>query len=85
MREPDTARRLPSTLRTDPRCLALLEEQRKILELVNQAKMPLPHWEDADGPTEDMFIHNQDFKGLSWDSFLPTLALRANGCSTRPT
>ena len=60
------------TLRTDPRCLALLEEQRKILEMVKQAKMPLPHWEDADGPTEDMFIHNQDFKGLSWDSFLPT-------------
>jgi Sulfotransferase family len=60
------------TLRTDPRCLALLEEQRNILEIVKQAKMPLPHWEDADGPTEDMFIHNQDFKGLSWDSFLST-------------
>ena len=60
------------TLRTDPRCRALLEEQRKILELVRQAKVPLPHWEDADGPTEDMFIHNQDFKGLSWDSFLST-------------
>jgi hypothetical protein len=57
-------------LRTDPRCLALLEEQRKILEMVQQAKIALPHWEDADGPTEDMFIHNQDFKGLSWDSFL---------------
>ncbi|CQD08258.1 sulfotransferase family protein [Mycobacterium lentiflavum] len=57
-------------LRTDQRCLALLEEQRKILEMVAQAKVPLPHWEDADGPTEDMFIHNQDFKGLSWDSFL---------------
>lgn len=60
------------TLRTDRRCLALLEEQRKILEVVKQAKIPLPHWEDADGPTEDMFIHNQDFKGLSWDSFLST-------------
>ena len=58
------------SLRTDPRCLALLDEQRKILEMVTQAKVPLPHWEDADGPTEDMFIHNQDFKGLSWDSFL---------------
>lgn len=57
-------------LRTDPRCLALLAEQRKILEMVMQAKVALPHWEDADGPTEDMFIHNQDFKGLSWDSFL---------------
>ncbi|MDT5259207.1 MAG: hypothetical protein QOD10_4287, partial [Mycobacterium sp.] len=60
------------TLRTDPRCLALLDEQSKILEFVKQANMPLPHWEDADGPTEDMFIHNQDFKGLSWDSFLST-------------
>lgn len=59
-------------LRTDARCLALLEEQRKILDMVTQAKVPLPHWEDADGPTEDMFIHNQDFKGLSWDSFLST-------------
>ena len=52
--------------------MALLEEQRKILEMVKQANVPLPHWEDADGPTEDMFIHNQDFKGLSWDSFLST-------------
>jgi hypothetical protein len=60
------------TLRTDPRCVAVLEEQRQILEFVKQANMPLPHWEDADGPTEDMFIHNQDFKGLSWDSFLST-------------
>jgi Sulfotransferase family len=59
-------------LRSDPRCLALLEEQSKILAMVTQAKVALPHWEDADGPTEDMFIHNQDFKGLSWDSFLST-------------
>jgi Sulfotransferase family len=60
------------TLRTDPRCLALLEEQQKMLAMVKQANVPLPHWEDADGPTEDMFIHNQDFKGLSWDAFLST-------------
>lgn len=59
-------------LRTDPRCLALLEEQKKVLEFVTQANMALPHWEDADGPTECMFIHNQDFKALSWDAFLPT-------------
>lgn len=60
------------TLRTDPRCLALLEQQQNILKFVKEANMPLPHWEDADGPTEDMFIHNQDFKGLSWDAFLAT-------------
>jgi Sulfotransferase family len=34
--------------------------------------MPLPHWEDADGPTEDMGIHHHDFKALSWDTFQPT-------------
>ncbi|WNG87561.1 sulfotransferase [Mycobacterium sp. ITM-2016-00317] len=60
------------TLRTDQRCLDLLDEQRKMLEMVTAAKVPLPHWEDADGPTEDMFIHNQDFKALSWDAFLHT-------------
>jgi Sulfotransferase family len=60
------------TLRTDPRCLALLADQKHIVEYAIKAKMPLPHWEDADGPTEDMFLHAQDFKGLSWDSFLST-------------
>jgi hypothetical protein len=58
------------TLRTDPRCVALLEQQKGIVDYAIGAKMPLPHWEDADGPTEDMFLHAQDFKGLSWDSFL---------------
>jgi Sulfotransferase family len=61
-----------ATLRTDPRCLALLEQQKAIVDYAMQAKMPLPHWEDADGPTEDMFLHAQDFKGLSWDAFLST-------------
>ena len=69
MRAPHPAGRYRD-VRTDPRCLTLLGEQAKILEMVTKAKVALPHWEDADGPTEDMFIHNQDFKGLSWDSFL---------------
>ena len=60
----------PETHRTDPRCLAMLEEQAEILTFVHEAKMPLPHWEDADGPTEDMFIHTQDFKGLAWDAYM---------------
>jgi hypothetical protein len=59
------------TLRNDPRCLAMLDEQKKILEMLKQIDLPIPHWEDADGPTECMFIHNQDFKGLSWDAFMP--------------
>jgi len=60
------------TLRTDPRCLALLEQQRQIIAFVKEAKMPMVHWEDADGPTEDMFIHNADFQALSWDAWSPT-------------
>jgi Sulfotransferase family len=60
------------TLRTDPRCLDLLKKQRGILKLIKDGKVAIPHWEDADGPTEDMFIQNQDFKGLSWDAFLST-------------
>ena len=54
------------------------------LEMVKQANVALPHWEDADGPTEDMFIHNQDFKGLSW-ALSCRLRATTNGCSTRPT
>jgi Sulfotransferase family len=60
----------PETHRSDPRCLAMLEEQAAVLKFVQEAKMPLPHWEDADGPTEDMFIHTQDFKGLAWDAYM---------------
>jgi Sulfotransferase family len=60
------------TRRTDPRCLAMLEEERNIVAFIKDAGMPLPHWEDADGPTEDMFLHNHDFKALAWDSWSPT-------------
>jgi hypothetical protein len=60
------------TLRTDARCLDLLEQQQASLRAIKATKAAIPHWEDADGPTEDMFIHNQDFKGLSWDAFLST-------------
>ena len=64
------------TLRTDPRCLALLEQQQNMIGYIKQAGLSIPHWEDADGPTEDMFIHNQDFKGLSWDAFMVTSRYR---------
>ena len=60
------------TRRTDPRCLSMLEEERKIVAFFKDAGMPLPHWEDADGPTEDMFLHTPDFKALAWDSWSAT-------------
>jgi hypothetical protein len=62
------------TLRTDPRCLAMLEQDKAILEMISASGMAIPHWEDADGPTECMFLHEQDFKGLLWDSFTPGTA-----------
>jgi hypothetical protein len=60
------------TLRTDPRCLAVKEEQEQMLDLIKTMGMAVPHWEDADGPTECMFVLGQDFKGLMWDSFTAT-------------
>lgn len=60
------------TLHTDPRCLAVLEEQQMMLGYFKSANISLPHWEPADGPTECMFVHGQDFKGLMWDSYLPS-------------
>jgi hypothetical protein len=60
------------TLRTDPRCLAILEAQQARAKMMEEARIPVPHWEDADGPTECMFVHDSDFKALVWDSFTPT-------------
>jgi hypothetical protein len=61
----------PETLRSDPRCLKLMETDKQILEMITELGVAVPHWEDADGPTECMFLHEQDFKGLLWDSFTP--------------
>jgi hypothetical protein len=60
------------TLKTDPRCLAMLEDQKKTLQLFDGANIAIPHWEDADGPTEDIGVHAADFKALSWEAFQPT-------------
>jgi len=59
------------TLRSDPRCLAKMEENRKMVAGMLAAGISPPHWEDADGPTECIFVQNQDFKALCWDAFQP--------------
>lgn len=61
----------PDTLYTDPRCQDMLAQEKQMLEAIAASGFVLPHWEDADGPTECMFLHEQDFKGLLWDSFTP--------------
>jgi Sulfotransferase family len=32
------------------------------------------HWDEADGPTECMFVQNQDFKAYLWEAFMPSSA-----------
>ena len=61
------------TLRSDPRCLEMLEFQRAVLPGLDP---PPPHWEWADGPTECTFLLAQDFRSAMWDTRLPSPAYR---------
>jgi hypothetical protein len=60
------------SLRSDPRCLAKKSQLEELAVALQEAQFPVPHWEDADGPTECTFILNQDFKALIWDMIMPT-------------
>ena len=62
------------TLRSDPRCLAKKSQLDELAATLQEAQFPVPHWEEADGPTECTFILNQDFKALIWDMIMPTTA-----------
>jgi hypothetical protein len=63
-----------ATLRSDPRCLAKKAELDEFADALEASKTPIPHWEEADGPTECTFVQNQDFKAFLWDAFMPTPA-----------
>jgi hypothetical protein len=52
----------PETLRTDPRCLKKKAELDMLAAGLKAANIPMVHWDEADGPTECMFVQNQDFK-----------------------
>ncbi len=64
----------PETLRTDPRCLKKKAELDTLAEGLKAANIPMVHWDEADGPTECMFVQNQDFKAYLWEAFMPTSA-----------
>jgi len=64
----------PETLRTDPRCLKKKAELDLLAEGLRAANIPMVHWDEADGPTECMFVQNQDFKAYLWEAFMPTSA-----------
>jgi hypothetical protein len=61
----------PETLRSDPRCLKKKAELEVLAEGLKAANIPMVHWDDADGPTECIFVQNQDFKAYLWESFMP--------------
>lgn len=62
-----------ATLRTDQRCLDVLQFQRDVLPMIDP---PPPHWEWADGPTECTFLIAQDFKSVMWETRVPNPAYR---------
>jgi hypothetical protein len=64
----------PDTLYTDPRCLKKKAELEVLAEGLKAANIPLVHWDEADGPTECLFVHNQDFKAYLWEAFMPDAA-----------
>jgi hypothetical protein len=64
----------PETLRTDPRCLKKKAELDVLAEGLKAANIPMVHWDEADGPTECMFVQNQDFKAYLWEAFMPNSA-----------
>ena len=64
----------PDTLRTDPRCLKKKVELEILAEGLKAANIPMVHWDEADGPTECVFVQNQDFKAYLWEAFMPSSA-----------
>jgi Sulfotransferase family len=62
------------TLRTDPRCLKKKAELDILAEGLKAADIPMVHWDEADGPTECVFVQNQDFKAYLWEAFMPNSA-----------
>jgi Sulfotransferase family len=62
----------PETLYCDPRCLKKKAELDVLAEGLTAANIPLVHWDEADGPTECVFVQNQDFKAFLWEAFMPT-------------
>lgn len=64
----------PASLYNDPRCLQKKAELDVLAEGLKAANIPLVHWDEADGPTECVFVQGQDFKSYLWEAFMPTPA-----------
>jgi hypothetical protein len=62
----------PATLRSDPRCQAKKAELDVLANGLKAANIPMVHWDEADGPTECLFVQNQDFKAYLWEAYMPS-------------
>jgi len=62
----------PETLESDPRLLELRAQLAAALEGMKAGGLPITHWEEADDPTECIFVLAQDFRCLMWSSLVPT-------------
>jgi hypothetical protein len=62
----------PASLRTDPRCQKKKAELDVLAAGLKAANIPMVHWDEADGPTECMFVQSQNFKAYLWEAFMPT-------------
>jgi hypothetical protein len=62
----------PGALKTDPRCLAEMAQDKAVLEA--NPNIGAAHWEPADGPTECVNMLAQDFRSVMWTamSSVPT-------------
>lgn len=61
----------PATLDSDPRLIELRAQLGPALEAMKARGIPIPHWEEADDPTECIFVLAQDFRCLMWGSLIP--------------
>ena len=71
----------PEALRTDPRCVKKKAELEVLAEGLKMANIPMVHWDEADGPTECMFVQNQDFKAYLWEAFMPNATMEIGYCT----
>jgi Sulfotransferase family len=58
----------PDSLQTEPRMLDLRERQNRALA-AGKGNAHI-HWEEADGPTECIYLMAQDFKAVYWNTAL---------------
>jgi hypothetical protein len=61
-----------ATLESDPRCIAKQASIDERYAARKRAGVQIPHWENANDPTECCFVHCQDFKSFLWESPMPT-------------